>query len=393
MNGHAKAALYAGNMRFSGLGTVENKEEAGRFYRQAAEAGNTDAMNSLAIMLESLGTTTGEPTYLYEAAKWFLMAARLGMPVAAINLTYLLASGNIREIETTNGEILTLAQVKFWLEEQLSMPSDLQPQFEKALLLLDRRMNENFFNLPKSKIPPTGKPSANGRRIVDDYGTERDEPSGAFDMGHRNMLNASQDSLVNQRSLDLSNRRLSDSILLSGSSSPVRRSSYSPGRRSADLMSKSANDLLRAINSSPSMDYQTYRRERGLASERGPGSATTDSKSRLADALVAASTRSRVQDNPSASVDLPVAGPGKYSGLTSSSREMLSNPNFSRAGDSKSANSLQGDALLGLDSSNRSLTPNTSKQSLHGPNISAVSSSRYSIGGPRIGGSKDDDDE
>src|SRR5262249_19021667 len=66
-----------------GNGLPQNDDEAARWYRSAAEQGNSDAQSSLSF-LYAVGRGVNKD--FSEAAKWYRKAARQGNAVAMFNL-------------------------------------------------------------------------------------------------------------------------------------------------------------------------------------------------------------------------------------------------------------------------------------------------------------------
>lgn len=81
--------LTLGQGFLTGLGTEKNRDEAGRWFRRAADAGHTTAMVLLGHFLKN-------PDYagdLVEAADWFRRAADLGDPAGMVNLGFAYREG------------------------------------------------------------------------------------------------------------------------------------------------------------------------------------------------------------------------------------------------------------------------------------------------------------
>lgn len=142
--GHCKAALKTAHMKYSGVGTEEDKSGALHYYLIAAYGGMAEAMNSAAILLEDRYDPTdwgdergyGEQT-LRAAAKWFLSASELGIQHAALNLVTLLSKGIITRFKSLSGEIWDIARVKLWFAENLTLSASLNSKFRVAMTQLD----------------------------------------------------------------------------------------------------------------------------------------------------------------------------------------------------------------------------------------------------------------
>jgi TPR repeat protein len=123
---HARASLEAGNILFSGFGSgfpsQQELEQAARMYAIASRAGNADAMNSLALLLEDGRVGIESPSNgdgsiknlheddatahrharLHMAVRYYMCAATHGHADAMLNLTHLLASGAV-DVGLTRG--------------------------------------------------------------------------------------------------------------------------------------------------------------------------------------------------------------------------------------------------------------------------------------------------
>ena len=123
--------MYASSKHLQGEGRTRESnrlvERAAVLYRQAAEAGFSEAMNSLAILLEDgRATGRGEPD-LTEAASWYYEACAFhGHSNAVVNLCILLASGGLLEEripkrvgQSSRTVTVTHAELRALLEEWL----------------------------------------------------------------------------------------------------------------------------------------------------------------------------------------------------------------------------------------------------------------------------------
>jgi TPR repeat protein len=137
--GHAMAAELAGDMKYGGVGTMQDLVAAANFYFIAAErGGRIKAMNSVGVLLETGSGTMDRQPQINEAAKWFFEASRRGSPEASINLALLLGRvGGLHSFRTLNGEVVTRAQVRAWLHDNVTVTAKYSVAFEKALSTLD----------------------------------------------------------------------------------------------------------------------------------------------------------------------------------------------------------------------------------------------------------------
>lgn len=99
--GHAQAALYTANMLFEGVGVQQNVVLSKLYYNQAAEADIPEAMNSLALILQSEGN-------LSSAATWFYEATKFSYEPAVDNIIHLLSKNDtlIQSVKCRSGEVL-----------------------------------------------------------------------------------------------------------------------------------------------------------------------------------------------------------------------------------------------------------------------------------------------
>jgi len=75
----------------NGYGVPQDKAEAAKWYRMAAEQGAADAQYNLGVMYDN---GYGVPQDYAEAAKWFRMAAEQGVADAQFNLGVMYANGD-----------------------------------------------------------------------------------------------------------------------------------------------------------------------------------------------------------------------------------------------------------------------------------------------------------
>ena len=81
--GDATAQLSVGNMYFKGEHTIQDYQEALRWYRQAGEQGNANALYNIGVFHDK-GLAVEKD--FNQAAKWYQQAADLGFPDALYNL-------------------------------------------------------------------------------------------------------------------------------------------------------------------------------------------------------------------------------------------------------------------------------------------------------------------
>ena len=90
VQGDACARSVLGLMYAMGEGVAENKREAGKWFRLAADQGNAEAQFNLGRMYDK---GVGVPESDVEASKWFRLAADQGNAEAQFNLGFMYANG------------------------------------------------------------------------------------------------------------------------------------------------------------------------------------------------------------------------------------------------------------------------------------------------------------
>jgi TPR repeat protein len=139
--GHANGAELAADMKYSGVGTLQDLVGAANLYRIAAERGRLKAMNALGLLLETGTGTTDRQPQAAEAAKWFLEATRRGSPEAAINIANLLGRmPGLYSFRCVSGDAVTRAQVRTFLNENVTVTAKYSVPFERALKTLDSQL-------------------------------------------------------------------------------------------------------------------------------------------------------------------------------------------------------------------------------------------------------------
>eukprot|EP01038_Epipyxis_sp_PR26KG_P005941 gene5941-8189_t len=125
--GHIKAGFYAANILYANSmnennnKSYEDLEQACNLYRVAANAGITDAMNSLAILLEDGRATVDREPDLYSAAMWYYEACVSNHEKSFLNLALLLATSPIKSFQTLSGDVIDIKTAKEFLEDHFSV--------------------------------------------------------------------------------------------------------------------------------------------------------------------------------------------------------------------------------------------------------------------------------
>ena len=90
LKGMPKCQMDLGVMYYTGEGAREDKAEAVRWFRKAAENGLPEAQHNLGLLLESGDGVEADPV---EAVKWYAAAAEAGFAPAQINLALMHGQG------------------------------------------------------------------------------------------------------------------------------------------------------------------------------------------------------------------------------------------------------------------------------------------------------------
>lgn len=173
--GHSKAALYLGNMYYSGQGVEKDITKAFDAYLEAAIEGKIpEAMNALGILLEDGGRViVDEPTGqildadrrldLLEAAKWYYDAAMNHNYVeSATNLASLLAKNTaLQELETNDGTILSYFQMKENLLDKFPPLEDVFDEYEEIF-------QQSLLNLSQT----SGRSTSPSRPVLLDFSSQ-----------------------------------------------------------------------------------------------------------------------------------------------------------------------------------------------------------------------------
>lgn len=143
--GHTKSAFCAANILYSlAEGSLHEvvKGEAIMFrhrafdlYRQAADAGHVEAMNSLGLLLESESSFTVNKDSDHDlAAQWYFEAANHGLEEAVLNLCLLIATGKAYELTSVAGRFMSFDALVDWLPSHTAFKKlHLTPKLDYAL--------------------------------------------------------------------------------------------------------------------------------------------------------------------------------------------------------------------------------------------------------------------
>ncbi len=118
--GHAKAACFAGNILYDRADLYDHSfDKLVSLYRQAAEGGVPQAMNSYGLLLEDGRASRSHQKDIYGAATWYYESCRYKYVKGFLNLAMLLASEpSLDCFYTLKGEKVTLLQAIRLLEDE-----------------------------------------------------------------------------------------------------------------------------------------------------------------------------------------------------------------------------------------------------------------------------------